>query len=80
MRGPRPGAAEHCSAVGQCTGPPKALDAPCSTRATGLIVIAATDLEAHFEGAITRATKIEKKQLQADEEALEAEIDDAAKT
>ena len=46
---------------------------------TGLLVIAATDLEAHVEQAITRAAKIEKKQLRADEKALEAEIDEAAK-
>jgi len=46
---------------------------------TGLVVIAATDLEAHVERAITRAAKIEKKQLQADDKALEAEIDEAAK-
>ena len=47
---------------------------------TGLLVIAATDMEAHVARAITRANKIEKKQLQADEEALEAEIDEAAKS
>ena len=46
----------------------------------GLLVIAATDLEAHIERAITRAAKIEKKQLQADEDALKAEIDAAAQT
>jgi uncharacterized membrane protein len=46
---------------------------------SGLIVIAATDVEAHVERAITRAAKLEKKQLRADEKALEAEIDDAAK-
>ena len=47
---------------------------------TGLLVIAATDMEAHVARAITRANKIEKKQLQADEEALEAEIDEAAQS
>jgi uncharacterized membrane protein len=46
---------------------------------SGLVVIAATDMEARVEEAISRATKVEKKQLQADEKALEAEIDDAAK-
>ena len=46
---------------------------------SGLVVVAATDLEAHVEEAITRAAKLEKKQLQADEEVLAAEIDDAAK-
>jgi uncharacterized membrane protein len=46
---------------------------------SGLVVVAATDLEAHVEEAITRAAKLEKKQLQADQEALAAEIDDAAK-
>jgi uncharacterized membrane protein len=47
---------------------------------SGLIVIAATDLEDHVERAITRATKVEKKQLQADQKALEAEVDEAAKS
>ena len=47
---------------------------------SGLIVIAATDLEAHVESAITRAAKIEKKQLSADEDALGAEMDEAAKS
>ena len=42
-------------------------------------MVAATDLEAHVEKAISRAAKLEKKQLQADQEALAAEIDDAAK-
>jgi uncharacterized membrane protein len=46
---------------------------------SGLIVIAATDVEAQVEQAISRAAKVEKKQLRADEKALEAEIDDAAK-
>ena len=46
---------------------------------SGLVVIAATDVEGHVEQAISRAAKVEKKQLRADEKALEAEIDDAAK-
>ncbi len=41
--------------------------------------MAAKNLEAHVDRAITRANKIEKKQLQADEEALEPEIDEAAR-
>jgi uncharacterized membrane protein len=47
---------------------------------SGLIVIAASDVEAHVEDAISRAAKLEKKQLEADQQALEAEIDDAAKS
>ncbi len=46
---------------------------------SGLVVVAATDVEAHVEEAISRAAKLEKKQLQADEKALAAEMDDAAK-
>ena len=46
---------------------------------SGLIVVAASDMEAHVERAITRATKTQKKQLRADEKELEAEIDQAAK-
>ena len=46
---------------------------------SGLIVVAASDMETHVERAITRATKTQKKQLRADEKELEAEIDQAAK-
>jgi uncharacterized membrane protein len=42
---------------------------------SGLVVIAATDLEAHVDQAITRAAKLTKKQMRADEKALEKEID-----
>jgi hypothetical protein len=38
-------------------------------------VIAATDLEAHVERAITHAKKQAKAQLQADTDALRKEID-----
>ena len=47
---------------------------------SGLVVVAATDLEEHVERAITRATKVDKKELQADQKALEAEVDEAAKS
>lgn len=47
---------------------------------SGLVVVAATDLEAHIEDAIARANKVEKKQLQADQQALESEIDAAAQS
>ena len=42
---------------------------------SGLVVIAATDLEAHVERAITRAKKQAKAQLQADTDAIKKEID-----
>lgn len=45
---------------------------------SGLVVVAATDLEAHVEQLLKRADKITKKQLKADQKALEKEIDDAA--
>jgi uncharacterized membrane protein len=45
---------------------------------SGLVVIAATDVEARVENAISRAARVEKKQLQADEAALQAEMDEAA--
>ena len=47
---------------------------------SGLIVIAASDVEARVEDAISRAAKLEKKDLQTDQQALEAEIDDAARS
>jgi hypothetical protein len=47
---------------------------------SGFVVVAATDLEAHIEDAIARANKVEKKQLQADQQALETEIDAAAQS
>jgi uncharacterized membrane protein len=46
---------------------------------SGLVVIAATDLEQKVEEAIKRASKVTKKQVKADEEALEKEIDEASK-
>lgn len=47
---------------------------------SGLVVVAATDMEAHVEQAIKRSKKITKKQLRADEKALEKEIDEAARS
>jgi hypothetical protein len=43
-------------------------------------VVAASDLEAHVERAITRVAKLDKKQLRADEKVLEAEIDEATRS
>jgi uncharacterized membrane protein len=42
---------------------------------SGLLVIAASDLEAHVDRAITHAKKQAKAQLQADTDALKKEID-----
>ena len=47
---------------------------------SGLLVIAATDLEARVERAIDRATKVTKKQLEADAEQVSKEIDEATKS
>ena len=44
---------------------------------SGLLVIAATDVEAHVERAITRAKKQEKKQVQVDADKLKEQIDAA---
>jgi uncharacterized membrane protein len=44
---------------------------------SGLVVIAATDMEAHVEAELKRAAKVTKKQLRADEKQLEKEIDAA---
>jgi uncharacterized membrane protein len=44
---------------------------------SGLVVVAAADLEARIDSAIRRANKITKNQLRADEKALEKEIDAA---
>ncbi len=46
---------------------------------SGLVVVAATDLESRVEAAIKRADKVTKKQLRADEKVLEQEIDSASK-
>ena len=43
--------------------------------ASGLLVVAATDVEARAEAAITRAKKRAKARLQADTDALKKEID-----
>jgi uncharacterized membrane protein len=47
---------------------------------SALIVIAASDLEARVDEAIKHAAKRTKKELRADEKALEKEIDDATST
>jgi uncharacterized membrane protein len=46
---------------------------------SGLLVVAATDVEAKVEGAITRAKKQAKAQLKADTEALKKELESAAR-
>ncbi|MDV7087024.1 hypothetical protein [Rhodococcus opacus] len=47
---------------------------------SGLIVVAATDLEARVEKALERASKVTKKQLEADTEQVSKEIDEASKS
>jgi uncharacterized membrane protein len=47
---------------------------------SGLVVVAATDVESKVNAAITRATKQAKALLQADVDALKAEIDCSAKS
>jgi uncharacterized membrane protein len=42
---------------------------------SGLIVVAATDMEAHVEGAIQRGKDIMKKQVQLDANGLKTDID-----
>jgi hypothetical protein len=44
---------------------------------SGLVVVAATDVEAKVDAVITRAKKRAKAQLQADTDALTQEIDRA---
>ena len=46
---------------------------------SGLVVVAATDLEDRVEAAVKHAAKLTKKQMRADEKALEKEIDAATK-
>ncbi|MBW9206871.1 DUF1269 domain-containing protein [Mumia sp. zg.B53] len=46
---------------------------------SGLVVVAATDMEAHVERVVKKAAKTMKKELRADEKAIEAEIDEASK-
>jgi uncharacterized membrane protein len=47
---------------------------------SGLVVVAATDLESRVDQALQGAAKVAKKQLRADEKNLEKEIDAAVKT
>ncbi len=44
---------------------------------SGLVVVAATDMAEHVERELKRAGKVTKKELRADEKALEKEIDEA---
>jgi len=46
---------------------------------SGLVVVAATDLEDRVEQIMRRAEKLTKKQLKADQKALEKEMDAAAR-
>jgi len=46
---------------------------------SGLVVVAASDLEGRIEAAIAGASKLTKKALKADEKAAEREIDAAAR-
>ena len=46
---------------------------------SGLLVVAASDLEAKVDEAIKHSAKMVKKQMRADEKALEKDIDDAVK-
>lgn len=46
----------------------------------GLVVVAVADMEAKIESALKHAQKIEKRQLKADQKALEAEAKKAAQT
>jgi uncharacterized membrane protein len=46
---------------------------------SGMIVIAAADMEKHVEHAVSRALKISKKELKADDKQLEKELDEAVK-
>jgi hypothetical protein len=48
------------------------------TGTSGLLVVAATDVEAKAEAAITRAKKRAKAQVQADADALKKELARAA--
>jgi uncharacterized membrane protein len=45
---------------------------------SGLVVIAASDLGSHIGQVLNRANKVTRKQLKADEMALEKQIDAAA--
>lgn len=47
---------------------------------SGLVVVAASDLDARVEALLAHAAKVTKKELRADEKALEKEIDEAAKS
>jgi uncharacterized membrane protein len=47
---------------------------------SGLVVVAAADLEDSVEKSLQRAAKVTKKQLRTDEKALEKEIDAAVKS
>jgi len=46
--------------------------------ATGLVVVAISDMEAKVEAAMKRAEKVQAKQLKADQRAIEADAKDEA--
>jgi uncharacterized membrane protein len=46
---------------------------------SGLVVVAATDVEARVDAVLKRAAKVTKKQLKADQKQIEKEIDELAR-
>jgi uncharacterized membrane protein len=67
-------------AAGMSRSDLKELGEPLDEGQSGLLVVAASDMEAKVQESIKRAAKLTKKRLRADEKSLEKEIDEAAKS
>ncbi len=65
------------AAAGMSRGDLKDLGEHLDTGQAALVVVAVSDMEAKIESALKHAKKVEKKQLKADQKALEADVKEA---
>ncbi len=68
------------AAAGMSRGDLKDLGESLDEGEAGLVVVAVSDMEAKVRSSMKRATKVEEKQLKADQEELEADAAEAQKS
>jgi uncharacterized membrane protein len=71
------GALAGHAAAGMSRGDLKELGEHLDSGQAGLIVVAVSDMQSKVEAALKQAEKVEKKQMQADAEAIEADAKEA---
>jgi uncharacterized membrane protein len=68
------------AAAGMSRGDLKDLGEHLDSGQAALVVVAVSDMEAKIESALKHAKKVEKKQLKADQKALEADVKEAGES